>query len=316
MGQIPANVHVNQVLTNLAVKYRSARFNLVADLILPRIPVDKQTGTFFKYNKADRFTLPNSKRGPKAEAQEATFGSSTDTYACEDYAYKDLVLDSTIANADKPLQPKADTTEFLTDLLQLDRERRVAALCTSTSVITQNTTLSGTSQWSDYANSEPINDVETGKAACFFEPNTMLVPRAVHLKLRHHPDLLERYKYTNDKGVLTPDMLAALFEVENYIVANAKYNSAADGLAASYADVWGKDVLLAYVEPQPQLELPSYGYTMEWKMSSIGGINGFRAREWREEGKGGGGTMIEVDCSHDERIVAVDLAYLIKAAVA
>ena len=316
MGQIPSEGHINKALTNLAVNFRPTRFNLVADNIMPRIPVDNQADDYYVYNKDDAFSLPDSRRGPKAEASEATFGQSIDTFSCKDYAYKDLVLDKTLANADVPLNPKGHTTQFLTDLLLLDRERRIASICTDVTKITKNTTMVGGDQWSDYVNSHPITAVETARANLFFDPNTMIVPRLVHIKLRNHPDLLERYKYTNANGVLTEQMLADLFEVENYIVANAKYNSANPGQPAVMTDVWGKDVVLAYVDPAPNLEIPSFGYTMEWKMAAVGGINGMRVREYRKEEIGGGGTIVEVDCSHDDKIVSTDLAYLFKAAVA
>ncbi len=314
MPQRPSTLQiVNPLLTNIATMYRPTKFNLIADIAMPRIPVQKRDGTFVQFTKDDRFTVPNTYRGPRAQANSVYFGQSSSTYSVKDYALSDLVLDTEQENASDPLRPQMDATEGIADLMLLDREVRVASLLTSTANITQNVTLAGVNQWSDFVNSNPMTDMETAKGTCFFKPNTVILGKEVYQKVIHHPDLLDRVKYS-ERGVLTAELLAMLWEVDNVYVADCRKNTAAEGQTAAYSYVWGKDVLVAYITQQPKVRDVSLGYTFQW--TPMGGTGGMRTRVWREEEYGGGGEMIEVDTALDEKIVSADVAYLIKAAVA
>jgi hypothetical protein len=121
--------------------------------------------------------------------------------------------------------------------------------------------LSGTNQWSDYANSNPIGDVKAGKeairSATGVYPNVIEIPALVMPVLTEHPKILDKIKYTQTATV-TAELLARLFEVDKVIVGKA---IGFDDAGASI-DFWGTDVILAYV-PQvaSTMEEPSYGYT-------------------------------------------------------
>ena len=72
-------------------------------------------------------------------------------------------------------------------------ETEVAAGIT-TSTITNNTTLSGTSQWSDYTNSDPIAAIDDAKEsvrkASAKKPNSIFMSRPVFVKLKRHPKVI------------------------------------------------------------------------------------------------------------------------------
>lgn len=304
--------HVDKHLTNISVNFKPTDFRMIADALLPRIPVEMLSDKYLIYNKADNFTVPRTYRGPRSKSNEVAFGSSDATYSCDEYGLRDFITDRENKNADAPMKKLEDAAESVTGLMLLDREIRAASVLGSTAILTQNTTLAGVNQWSDYANSDPFANIETAKAACFLPANTIMMAQNAFNKLKHHPDLLERVKYS-ERGVLTVDMLAALFEVDQVVIANAKYNSAADGLTASYGYVWSNDVIVAHVKSSPTLKSASLGYTV---MATLeGGTDGFRARRYRDEARGGGGTWVDVDTAMDELVVAAECAYLIKAAV-
>jgi len=302
-----SEVHVDQILTNISVQYKNAAF--VADQILPVVPVKKESDKYYVYTKKDRFTVPNTLRAPRTESRQVDWSISTATYSCEEYALSALIDDRERANADKPIDIDIDTVETLTDLLLLDYEKRVASMLTDTSIITQNVTLSGTDQWSDYANSDPISNIETAKQtvfdSIFKEPNIMVMGIAVYRKLKHHPDILDRIKYTG-RGIVTVDILQDLFEIPKILVAGTAYNSANEGQTPSYSSVWGKNVIVAYVEPRPGLKKVSLGYTLR--------ARAFQVRKAREEKKHS--DWVEVSVVQDEKIVAASAGYLIKTAVA
>ena len=113
--------------------------------------------------------------------------------------------------------------------------------------------------------------------------------------------------------MVTVQLVAELFEVDRLIIGKAKYNSANKNQTASYSYVWGKDVVLAYVEPQPSLEGVCAWKTFRWRQMSTD--VGYQVRTYRDEAKGGGGEWIEVENSYDEKAVCTDVAYLIDAVI-
>lgn len=303
-----SNVHTDAILTNISEQYRNAKF--IGTQLMPVVPVKKESDYYYKYNsKATRFRIPDTLRAAKTESKQVDWEVTTDTYACQEHALNDLIDDREYANADKPLNLKSDTVEFLTDIILNAQEKRIADQLFSTSVITNNTTLTGTDQWSDYENSDPIGDIEDGKedihGRIFREPNTLVLGKEVYNKLKHHPDITDRIKYSM-KGIITPQLLAELFGVEKVLIGEAGYNSANEGQTASYGYLWGKYALLAYIEPRPGIKKFSLGYTFQARP--------FGVRVAREETKHS--DWIEVSHVVDEEIVSVDTAYLIAAAVA
>jgi hypothetical protein len=275
---------------------------MIADLVMPVVPVKKESDIYYKYTRA--WKLPQSKRAAGAEANEVEWNVSTDTYQCEEYALKDLIPDRVRNNADNPLNMDVDTTENLVELIQLGREKRVADVVFATGTYgTQTSALSGTNQWDDYAGSDPIGDVRDAKAVVHAAsgkmPNTMIIGFEAYLKLLDHPDILERIKYTQ-KGLITADLLASLFEVDNLLVGKALYDSTQEGVAESLGYVWGKNVALIYAEKSPGLKKVSFGYQFQSR--------GFRTKKWRVEGRDG--DFIESGEIRDEKVVAAATGYL------
>jgi len=300
------DVHQDAVLSGVSVRYTNEE--MIADRILPVIPVKMESDKYYTYTRA--WKLPQSRRAAGAEANEVEWNVGTATYQCEEYALKDFIPDRVRNNADSPLSMDVDTTENLTELIQLGREKRVADIIFAAGTYgTQTSALTGTNLWSDYAGSDPIGDVRTAKstvhAASGKMPNTMVIGYQSHLKLLDHPDILERIKYTQ-KGVVNEQLLAQLFEVENYIVGKALYDTTQEGVAESLSYVWGKKVALIYSEPSPGLKKASFGYQFQSR--------GFRVKKWRVEGREG--DFVEAGEIRDEKVVAASTGYLYSAVTA
>ena len=294
------DVHEDAILSGVSLRYSNDE--MIADRVMPVVPVKKESDKYYTYTRA--WKLPQSERAAGAEANEVEWNLSTDTYQCDEYALKDLIPDRVRDNADNPLNMDVDTTENITELIQLGREKRVADVVFAGGTYgTQTSALAGANQWSDYAGSDPIGDVRTAKstvhAASGKLPNTMIIGFQAHLKLLDHPDILERIKYTQ-RGIITSDILAAVFEVDNYIIGKALYDSTQEGVAESLGYVWGKSVALIYAESSPGIKKASFGYQFQSR--------GFRVKKWRVEGRDG--DFIEAGEIRDEKVVAASTGYL------
>ncbi len=314
MPDIISTVHLDQFLTNVSIAYRNANF--FGRQLFPVIPVAKQTNRYPVFGK-ERFKLYDDSRRPGAEALERPgWRLSNDFYFCDGHAQKEIIADELKANSDVP-DIEIQTVEDLTDSIWLRHEQAVfnAVLGAGTSVTT--TTLSGASQWSDYTNSDPVAAVEAQKATIFKAtakvPNTLIVGYPVFVQLRNHPKIVDRFKYTQ-VGILQPDHLKSVFDVENFWVAGALKDTTNIGQAPTLDFVWGKNALLAYVPPEPGRRTVALGYTFGWLYDGGQANLGFLVKRYREEKRTG--DWIEVQFYYDTKVVVSGAAYGWLSAVA
>jgi hypothetical protein len=305
-------VHVDTALTNVSIAYHNAQF--VADAIFPPIPVTKQSNKYFIYSK-DRFRIMNDARRPGARANEINWTLSTNTYYAEGHALAQAIPDELRANADQAIDVDVDTTETLTDLLFLQREILASNIVLNPANITQNVTLSGTSQWSDFSTSDPVDAVETQKAVIQQQigvaPNALLVGYPVFLQLRNHPSIIDRFKYTQ-VGILQPDQLKSVFNVDFFYVASTIMNTAGEGETDNFQNVWGKNALLWYKPPAPGRRTISLGYQFTWLFGA--NTDGFLVKRYRDESRTA--DVVETQLYYDLELVAPQAAYLFLSAVA
>jgi hypothetical protein len=315
--------YLDQPLNNVSLGYRNADF--VAPRILPFVPVTDRSGRYWVFG-FEKFREYDTARAPGAEAREvAPWSLSNNPFFCDGHALKDYITDEARKSAAPGAQIEVTTVENLMQGILLKFEIKLAALITNTSVpqppvAVPSTTLSGTSQWSDYTNSDPIAAIEAQRIvieqAVSEMANTLVVSYPVHLKLRQHPKIIDRFKYTTlPAGFPTEQQLASVFEVDNYIVARAKYQPNAEGQtpASALSYVWGKNALLCYVPSAPGLRVVSLGYTFRWLFGApeLGGVLTKRYRvEWRTA------DVIEVQTYYDPQLIAPLAGYLWINAVA
>ena len=132
-----------------------------------------------------------------------------------------------------------------------------------------STTLAGTGQWSDFQNSDPVAAITAQRStillSCTKEPNTLLVGYPVWLQLIQHPIILDRFKnHALPLGYPTDQQLAGLFNVDNFVVAKALYDTAQQGIAHNLNYIWGKNAILAYVPPGKGQLMITPGTTFRW----------------------------------------------------
>lgn len=314
----PSDVHVDAILTSVSVAFIQAQSNFVADRVFRTIPVDKQSDKYFVYTTGDWFRDEAQVRAPASPSAGGGYTLSTATYNADVYAFHKDVDDQTRANADAPLNPDRDATEFITQRMLLRKEVQWTTDFFTTSVWTTDVT-GGTdfTKWSSYAGSDPIEDVETGKATILAStgmlPNTLVVGYDTYRQLRNHPDIIDRVKYTSSNTVDT-DTIARLLGLERVLVSRAVKNTANEGATVSMTTIAGKNALLCYVAPSPGILTPTAGYSFAWRGVSDGmgqtvGISRFRLPELRAD-------RIESQMAWDNKVISADLGYFFASAVA
>jgi len=310
-----SDVHVDAILTNMSVAYIQDQTTFIAGKVFPVIPVEKQSDKYFVYTKGDWFRDEAKLRAPATESVGSGYGLSTATYSADVYAFHKDVDDNVRANADSPIDVDRDATMFVTQRMLMRQEIEWTTTFFASSV--WDTDVTPANLWSDYTASDPIGDIETGKATMLtstgYLPNTLVLGYDVFRQLRHHPDIVDRVKYTSAENV-TEDILARYFGVDRILVSRVIKNTGAEGASNSMAMVAGKHAGLFYVAPTAGLLSPSAGYQFSWRGVSDGlganiGITRFRRPELRAD-------RVEAQMAWDNKVVATDLGYFFASVVA
>ena len=291
---------------------------MIANRVFPSVPVEKQSDKYFTYTKGDWFRDEAQLRAPATESAGSGYSLSTATYSANVYAFHKDVDDQVRANADTPISPDRDATTFVTQRMLLRQEIDWNSSYFTTGVWDTDV-VGGTNftKWSNYTSSDPITDIETGKSTILsttgFMPNTLVLGYDAFRQLKHHPEIVDRVKYTSSE-VPGEATLARLFGVDRVLVAQAIKNAGAEGAADSFSLLHGKNAALYYVAPTPGILTPSAGYQFAWRGVSDGmganiGISRFRLPELRAD-------RIEAQMAWDYKVVSTDLGYFFSACVA
>ena len=264
MAQAP--FPIDPALTALAISYRNEM--MVADAVLPRTRVGKQEFKYFKTVYGDDFTIPDTRVGRKSRPNMVETGGTEVTDSTVDYGLEDAIPAADVQNADARYNPLARATVYLTDLIELDREKRVADLVTTlgTYPAAQRATLSGTGQWSDWTNSNPANAILVAMDAMIMRPNVLVMGQAVATQLMQHPKVVQIVNKTSQSnGIVTLDALAAALGLQRVIVGQSWINTAKKGQAASYSRCWGKHAALLHVNPTVDPGRGgTFGFSAQW----------------------------------------------------
>lgn len=325
----PSDVHVNRPLTNMSVAYMQALTKFQADNLCPIMPSDKRSNSFFKFSKEYWFRDEMKKRGVGAPAPRAGYGITTDSFECQLYAVAKQIDDQVRVNEDTPLNSDRNAMQFITRIERMNREKSFKAACwntgiwstditgnTSTSAIVASSTLK---QW-DQATSTPIDDMAVLKTvmekSTGFTPNVMAVGADVWARLVTNAQILDRISggTTNaSPAMVTKQLVAQMFELDEFIVLSAVENTAAEGATFSGSYIFGKQGLLMYRDTTPGIETVTACRTITWQQYA-GNANGTRILKWRDESVHS--DIVEIESTYTHKVIASDLGIFVNSLVA
>jgi hypothetical protein len=316
-----SDVHTDLVLLNFAQKYMQSSANFVAGQVFPRIGVNKASNKYRIWTKNDWFRDEAKKRAPGTPAVRSGYNMSSDTYTCDFFAIAKDIADRIRKEADSDLNLDEGATRFVVSRLMLRREIQWVADFFATGKWATDAAL--VNQWSDYANSDPIADIEAGKEvvrlATGFEPNKAVFAAEVWSKLKNHPDIIDRLGIggsARETRVVTREAVAAIFELDAVYVAKAVKATNQEGATAAYASVSGKHALLVYAPDVASLDEPTAGAVFGYDADggAQDGVPGLNIRRKRDDLADA--DIIEGELAWDNKITGSDLGYFIPSAVA
>lgn len=319
-----SDVHISRPLGNISVAYQQDPNDFIANRVFPTVPVAQQFNQYWKYKKGDFHRTEAKIRPPSTESPGSGWEVELDDYAAKVRSVHKDIDDQIRANADSVFNLDREATIFVTNQLLLRRDLDWINTFFVTGVWTGGD-VDGVAaapgagqflQW-DQAGSTPIEDITTAgitvQEGTGYRPNTLVLSPYVYLTLRNHETILDRIKYTQ-RGVVSLDLLATLFEVDRVLVAQASQDTAREEDPAVLQFIAPKNALLVYAAPNPGLMQVSGGYTFTWNglLGSVG--FGTRIRRFRMEEITS--DRVEGEMAYDQKLVAPDVGYFFEDAVA
>lgn len=305
---------VTPELCAVAVMYKNGK--MIADEVLPRVPVDAESFKYQKYPQGEFFTVPETRVGRKSQPNQVEFSSTEQTDSTQDYGLDDAVPNKDVKNAmaqSSMTDPRKRAAMGLTELIVLSREVRAANLVFNPASYGagNQSTLSGTSQWSDYANSNPQAAIMDALDLLVMRPNIAVLGRSAWTKLSQHPKICKAVFGNNtDAGVVTRAQVAALLELDDVLVGEGWVNTARRGQPVNMQRVWGKHASFLYRNMTADTQYGvTFGMTAQFG-ERIGG-------EIEDPDIGvHGGVRVRVAESVKELVTANDLGYYFQNAIA
>ena len=301
----------NPTLTAIAIAYMNNEF--IADRVLPRVGVGSREFKYTIYNKEDRFTIPDTLVGRKGQPNVVEFGGTEKSAFVQDYGLEDHIPQQDLDNATNGynnFDPRGNAVELLSEIIALDREKRVAAKVQNKNNYAHKETLSGTDQWSDAA-SKPLVQLVDALETPIKRPNVVTMSRKAAIQLRRNPSVVKAFNGTlSDDGLVPMSFIRELLEVDEILTGAAWYNSARPGQEMALERIWGNHCSLIYRNPTAR---PNRGVTFGFTAE-----HGQRVSGTRQDGNIGlrGGEAIRVGESVDELIICNDVGYFLENVIA
>lgn len=301
----------NPTLTAIAIAYRNPDVALIADQVLPRINTEENF-SWLEYDLAQGFTIPDTQVGRKSVPNEVDFSGSERQAKVQDYGLDDIIPNRDIAADNRGVDPRGRAVEYLTGLVHLGREKRVADLVFNAAnyAAANVLPLSGTSQWSD-PNSDPVAAIGDALDSTIIRPNVATFGQVTWTKLRRNPKLVNAIKGgTTVAGMVSRQEFADLFELQEVLVGQSNINLAKKGQPVNMQRTWGKHASFFFRDRSASnAGGVTFGFTAQW--------GGWVAGEIAEQKTGlRGAVRVRSGESVKEIICAKDVGFLFQNAVA
>ncbi len=262
-------------LANVSIAYRNRSY--IADRVFRILDNVDPKAKITRYLKGAWFRDEAGQRAPGTRSKRGSFPADYLDINTKEWTFAKEVTDEDRRNARRqlapPLQPDIDAIEFATDKVDLKKEVRVADLIKTTQWSGQ--AAGGEDAEGLWAPNDSTNTfitdvntrIETIRSNTGLRPNVLLLDFGTYNALKQNDELLDRIKYTQ-RGILTADMIAAMFDLEEVLLGEAIKSTAKekkDGTDWSKSNVWelnaNKGMAFLFYRPRsPGLKIPAAGY--------------------------------------------------------
>lgn len=310
-------VHYDQTLTDYAVAWEAKNVQFIANQAAAPNAVRRRADRYTVYSQADMGRDDMALRAPGAPTVVLTQSASTDTYYCDNYGGKVQVIWQERDNDDDLAAYEQSKVARLIRAAAIRRERLfMSTAFTNTSWASTNrmTGTASTQSGLDFirfgaSGADPVLTVETAhdlirQGTGGEKGNTLVMTPDVYRVLKSNAALLDRIKYTgsgSSPASVTPQAMAALFDVEKVLVAYANYTSSVEGATLATSNVGSNQMVLMYQSPEKFS--PTALRQFVWSpYDDAGGDSRVSVRRWDDQSIES--TWLEAQICPDFKVVA------------
>jgi len=272
---MPTQYQIDAPLTEFVqASFAGQRGWVAQSAAIPRVLVDKVSDTYHKLNTkliAANTTL-DLRHTPGASYLRGNLTDTTSNFVVLERGYEAATPTSRVQNADFSLDA-ADAMMAATQLVGA-REASYQSLLQTSGNFANNTTLTGTDQWSDDA-SNPKTDVQlairTIRTATNNSPGLFRISmnEAVFNRVQMHPLVRDQYKYTSSEFT-DEQIMARYFGVDRIVVATSVKDTAAMGQDASLSVFWTDSVSVFKVQDPASRFSDQFATEFNWNEGLMG----------------------------------------------
>lgn len=295
------------VLTELAQGYHNNE--LIGEVLMPTVEIDKEAGKIPKFGRL-AFRLPSTVR---------TLRGTSNRLDPEDISAVDVALEE--HDVEYAIDYREENEAIFSlrqfalnttqEVIALGREKEIATLALDESQYEDDNkvALSGSSRFSAEG-ADVFGTFDAGiravKRAIGRKPNVCVIAGDVWAKLKEHPAVIEKLKYSQ-LAIVTPELFAKLIGIDTVKIGDAVYEE-----YGQLKDIWSNAVVLAYVAPRSAqgkgtVYEPSFGYTVRRRQ-------GLFVDTYKENG--GKLEVIRTTDIHKPHLVGSAAGYLINKCIA
>jgi len=282
-------------LANVSVQYKNQDY--VGDRLLPIIDTDDPKIKITRYVKGAWFRDEAGIRAPGQQAKRGGYLVDFVGIATKEFAYAKEVTDEDRRFANSifgpVLRPDQDALEFSADKIDLSKEGRIAALLIATNF--SGAGAGGEDAAGLWAPNDSTNTfvedvetrIETIRGSTGMRPNGLMLSANTYSKIKQITTVQNRIAYV-ERAIITPNVIAALFQLQEVLVAGAIRSSAVekkDGTDFTAVNIWENTAtkgaaFLYYRHPTVGPKVPLVGAQVRLRYES--GLPR-RTSTWREE---------------------------------
>lgn len=308
---------IDPLLTNIARRYTSSGF--IYDQLVARQPVQTISGQYPTFPKWYWYAQQTDNEiEDRAPTREVSFEWSTESYRARKYGLKVSITDDERANVAPALHLEQNKTDLLSLQMALSRESRIAKRLRDTAhggQLTSGHETTPSKKW-DTSESNPDSDLKAAALeldAASIYPNTLILPYAVayNLATTHGADSFHQNMiYTVNgqemirlgSGVLPSE----IHGMKVLIAKGAKEMTGNEpGIGATATDIWGKNAILAYIDPNAGWGTPTCLYGFQFMAPTVA-----RWNTWDPDVE-----YIRDMERVDEKVVAPDAAWVLSEVI-
>lgn len=280
---VPGDVHSTGYLNNVALMWMQNQGDYICEQASPVVQVFKESDKYVIFTQADFARIEAKRIADGNPAERGGFGTSSATYTCEEYGLGYQITERARNNQDSPFRLQVNGTLFCADQVMKKREYDCASTIFSATNYTNTDAVDVAWNLSD---AKAFDDILYGfdkveDQASGWRANTMIIGIEVWRKLRINPQVQQYVFGPGADRTVIPTKSQFETALSDYVgtpvkvlVGRGVRNTAAENATASYSKIWGKYCWIAYVAPNPGLDLPSATYTFRTK---------YEVRKWYEE---------------------------------